>query len=226
MHASTSMKQERRATMTSKKLGDQLNKMADSPSGDEGRTRQGTQLPIYYRCSCPECGGEDLELLIFGFFLRGTLLCVNTQEDIGCEDTFLETGDYNYVLECGDCGFTLSADRARIMHKLMGQARTLENELQTLAFTCPVCESKHLYQLDTQATIRRSIEAVYADSAQGEKEKQPVVALTYEPVMPSSGERRYECSGGHELVKVDGSPVENAEELVEWLKAHRPSTTE
>jgi hypothetical protein len=66
--------------------------------------------------------------------------------------------------------------------------------------------------------VTRSIRAVYEAGENAELMGRAEVALSFGQVTHSGKPVRYCCFKDHELTKKDGSPVETAEELVEWRR--------
>jgi len=212
--------------MSKEKLEDKLNETAGSLSVDAGVTPQETELAVFYRCTCPKCGGHDLELCRFGDFVRSWPVCIDEEEDIGCYEVELDGNCFDYHLECADCGHTLSGGWSDFTGPLLEGARSRNEKLETLSFICPSCKSRSLNQITAGARIFHSVVAVYTTTEEDDEESEPVVAISPHVTICPFGPVRYECLKGHELVKDDGTPVETDEELVEWLKTHQASNNE
>jgi hypothetical protein len=91
-----------------------------------------------------------------------------------------------------------------------------------LDFICPLCGSVCLSEHTEKVEMFQEVVAVYTVKADNGEEQAEVALSPYRDISHCSAPR-YRCSNGHELAKDDGTPVETAEELVEWLKARSGS---
>ena len=173
---------------------------------------------IFYRVlCCPQCGEESLSLLDFGPHLRGGFLGMTSTGDKGCDRIELE-GGHQYVVVCYSCGHQVFRGPSATTEQLMEWAVAEGQPRETLTFSCPVCGSHSLSQIMTGVEIVREVAAVYTIHRESETEPQAEIALIPDRATSLATAHRYRCSNGHELANDDGSPVENAEQLVEWLK--------
>ncbi|MBM3299954.1 MAG: hypothetical protein FJY85_08370, partial [Deltaproteobacteria bacterium] len=81
----------------------------ENPSVEERITQQESRSPVLYRCSCPECGAGDMEVIDFESFTRSPALCITGEGEIGCGEIELD-GDCCLVVECQECSHQLSGD--------------------------------------------------------------------------------------------------------------------
>ena len=206
--------------MSEKNFQTELVEKAGDTSVDDRMEQRGTESPVFYRCVCPKCGEDSLELFDFGTFLRSEFLGVTNDGEFGCGD--LESdGEYHWVLQCGSCGFKIFDTDMLPSDTLLDWADAHGRAINQQQFSCPVCGSEYLNQVETHLERERSVRAVYEIRDNSETEAHAEVALSFERVVRGGESVRYRCDmGGHELAKDDGSPVETAEELVAWLKAH------
>jgi len=211
--------------MSKYKLEKGLDGNGKSPSVGERVTHQESRFPVLYRCSCPECGARDMEVIDFESFSRSPALCVTGEGEIGCGEIELD-GDCNLVVECQECSHQLPGYLSTSTEVLIDLARARMDELTPLPFICPCCKSNRLSQIEIGAEFHREVVAVYTVSNEGESTGEPVVALSFDRNLCRYGPCRYRCSNGHELANDDGSPVETSAELVEWLKARGAADTE
>ncbi len=79
---------------------------------------------------------------------------------------------------------------------------------------------------ETGIELVQEVRAVYTIPGDTDEEEQAEIALTPIRHTRYSANPTYRCLKGHELANDDGSPVETAEELVAWLKAHSASPQE
>jgi predicted RNA-binding Zn-ribbon protein involved in translation (DUF1610 family) len=175
---------------------------------------------VFYRVTCPECGGDALNLLDSGVFNRSPVLGVTSNGEVGCTRTELD-GDYQLDLMCHDCGHDLFSDQfVNYFYKdpdLIQWAKSNGEAHKTLSFTCPECGSHELSRVEIGLEFWHVVVAACeANSPEGE----PFEALSHLRDLLGGGSYRYRCSGKHELTKDDGTPVQTPEELVDWLKAH------
>jgi predicted RNA-binding Zn-ribbon protein involved in translation (DUF1610 family) len=207
--------------MSKKDLQKQLSDKADEPSTVINMTRQDedTEPSIFYRCVCPNCGKDSLNLIDSGVFTRSPALGITSDGEIGCAHTELE-GGYELGIYCRACGHQVCSDDSFTNEcedeflsewvKSNGDARS------TLAFACPKCGSQELQQIEIDLEFSTDVVAVCPPDSPG---NEPLVAVTHLREIDNRGSFRYRCSRGHELAKDDGRPVQNADELVAWLKA-------
>jgi hypothetical protein len=188
------------------------------PSDKKKVPPQGFAPAVFSRCSCPQCGKRFLRLRGFcepdqRFFMGvtgdGILSVGNNAPGRECDHT----------MGCEACGYSVSLKNSDKSDGLLEWARSQGQEIEPLKFTCPVCGAHKLLQVETQVEIHSEIEAVHEIVWDNAAEKQPVVALALDLLLRGEPSTRYRCENGHELAKDDGTPVENAEELVAWLKA-------
>ena len=200
---------------------------ANSPSVSENVILQGqkSDSPVFYRCTCPNCGKDALELHDSGVFLRCDLLGVTGEADIGCGSLEL-AGACERAIQCWSCGHRIYEEASLDPDRLLEWARTHGKATNPLEFTCPVCGSHQLDQVEIEVERRRPVMAVYEIVENSEKEDYAEVALRCNRIVLGRESFRYRCTKGHELAKNDGSPVETGQELVEWLKTYRPSVKE
>jgi len=196
-----------------------MSEKANEPSKVDNVPRQdeGTEPSVFYRCTCPECGEDDLELLDVGTFFRSEFLGVTNDGYFGCGDLELD-GDCHWVIECGSCGHGIFDTDVVPFDTLLDWVDAHGQAIKQLEFSCPVCGSEFLDQVETLKRSR-SVRAVYEIRDNSETEAHAEVALSFERAERGGESVRYCCLGGHELAKDDGSPVQNVEELVVWLKA-------
>lgn len=200
-------------------------KKTDDTSAEEHVEKQGEKPrpPIFHRCRCPGCAEDSLELFDFGLFSRSAFLGVTNGGEFGCGD--LESdGEYHWVLQCGSCGFKIFDTDMLPSDTLLDWADAHGQAINQLQFTCPVCGSEYLDQVEMHLKRIRSVRAVYEIRDNSETEAHAEVALSFQRVVRGGESARYCCDRGHELAKDDGSPVENERDLVEWLKAYSSIT--
>ncbi|MFC1834531.1 hypothetical protein ACFL2Q_07335 [Thermodesulfobacteriota bacterium] len=206
--------------MSKNKLQEQHNRNTKGPSADQGLTRQENHSTVFYRCTCPECGEDALELCGLGVFFRSEFLGVTHENEFGCGHMELD-GDYDWVIECGSCGYSVFDTEKVTVDSLLEWAATHGQAVRNLTFTCPVCGSQHLDEVEIGLRWNRSVRAVYETMENSETEAQAEVALSFERVTDYGKSVLYCCIRDHELTKEYGSPVQTPEELVDWLKAHQ-----
>jgi hypothetical protein len=209
--------------MSEKDIHKEMSETADRPSANENVSRQEAEHAVFYRCNCPECGRDDLNLIDSGVFLCSPVVGITGEGEIGCSHTELD-GDHELGLICRECGHTVCSDYTENLEcqndLLLKWAKSHGEAVCTIPFRCPVCDSNELNKVETGIDLWTVVEAVC--------EAVPPNGDALEAVSPVRHflgriAIRYRCSSGHELAKDDGSPVENPKELVEWLKAHRRS---
>jgi hypothetical protein len=174
---------------------------------------------LFYQFPCEVCGGNEFILNDYGVSTESPVLGITEDGQIGCARTTFE-GDYEPSLYCRNCDHQISnassfndnfEDEALFQWaKSNGQAR------KTLPFSCSKCESPQLVKTVTGIEFAQEVIAVCEPDSPGDD---PLVALRFLRDIGGRGITRYRCSRGHELAKDDGTPVETAGELVEWLKA-------
>lgn len=175
--------------------------------------------PVFYRCTCPECGEDAMELRGHGVFFRADLLGVTHDGDFGCGYMELD-GDYHWVIECGECGYTAFDTDMLPPDPLIDCAAASGKAIKQLEFTCPVCESDRVEKV---YLMSRSVRALYETSDNEAAEPHAEAALSFEQAIDYGESVRYCCHKGHELTKEDGNPVQTDEDLFEWMKAHQTS---
>jgi hypothetical protein len=215
-------RENRRWNMSKKDLQKELGEKGNEPSTADNATRrdEDTELSVFYRCTCPECGENTLELSGFGVFFRSEFLGVTNEGEFGCGDLELD-GEYHWVLECGSCGYRIFDTDVLPSDTLLDWAAAHGQAINHLEFTCPVCGSECFDNVEIHLKRSRSVRAVYEIRDNSETEPHAEVALSFERAVEGGKSVRYCCARGHELAKDDGSPVQNAKELVAWLKARR-----
>lgn len=203
--------------MARKKIEKNPNKKAEKPAAAKGAVQQEPQPPVFYRCTCPECGEDTLELCGFGVFYRSEFLGVTDEDEFGCGYREL-AGDYDWVITCSSCGHSVFDTPTVSVDNLLEWAGTHGKAVSRLelGFTCPICGSQALERIER---ANRSVRAVYEISDNSDTKAHAEVALSFEAVMEGGDSVRYCCWKKHELTNEDGSPVQSDEELVEWLRA-------
>jgi predicted RNA-binding Zn-ribbon protein involved in translation (DUF1610 family) len=209
--------------MSKKDLQKDLEKEAIEPSTVDNVTPQENQTepPLFYRCVCPECGEDDLKLNGFGIFFSSEFLGVTDGDEFGCGHMELD-GDYDWVIECSSCGYSVFDTGGVTLDNLMEWAATHGKAVKTLEFICPICGSQYLNRIEKGT---RSVRAVY-EILENSETAHAEVALSFERAVDVGISVRYGCLKNHELAKQDGSPVQTPEELVEWLKARSSDLNE
>jgi predicted RNA-binding Zn-ribbon protein involved in translation (DUF1610 family) len=203
-----------------KKKGEKgINKKSKTSSANHGVTLQQNESTVFYRCACPECGEDALELYGRDVFFRSEFLGVTNDGEFGCGNLGLD-GDYHWVIECSSCGHVAFDTDMLPTETLLDWAAAHGKVIKELEFTCPVCGSADLLRTERG---NRSVRAVYEVAENSKTKGRAEVALSFEHVMEGGKSVRYCCLEGHELAKQDRSPVGTLEELVEWLKALQPS---
>jgi hypothetical protein len=209
--------------MSGKYFEKEVNKEADATSVDGGGVRQEVEPHVFYRCKCPQCGCDGLNLIDTGVFLRSTVVGITGEGEIGCSYTDLD-GDHELGLICRECEHTVCSDYTENLECkndiLLKWAQSNGEAVRTLPFSCPVCDSDELSKVEVGIEFWTVVLAVSEGSSPGTA---PLEALSHFRESCGRIAIRYRCSSGHELAKDDGTPVENPKELVEWLKAHHRS---
>jgi hypothetical protein len=190
------------------------------PSDDKNVTPQYGEPSVVYSRPCPECGHNALNLIESGLFTRSPVLGITSNGEIGCSRTELE-GDYELGIYCRDCGHQVCSDSSLTNGCSDGflseWAESAVEARTALPIGCPKCDSQELYQVEVGIEFSHAVLAVCESDAPGNG---PLIAVSHLREIGGRGTYRYRCSRNHELAKEDGSPVETAEELVDWLKAH------
>ncbi|MGB6063255.1 MAG: hypothetical protein WBG50_00490 [Desulfomonilaceae bacterium] len=207
--------------MSKRKPEQELNNKSVAPSAGQEMMPEETESSVFYRCTCPECGEDALELCGLGVFYRSEFLGVTDGDEIGCGYMELD-GDYNWAIVCRSCEHSFFDTQEVTLENLLEWASTHGKAVRRLesGFVCPVCGSQALERIERG---NRSVRAVYEISDNSETEAHAEVALSFEQVLEGGNSVRYCCWKKHELTNQDGSPVQTDEELVAWLKAHQPS---
>ena len=180
----------------------------------------GQRPPVFYRVTrCPNCGEDDLNHFDFGVFQRSDFLGVTSGGETGVDQTTMD-GDCNHVVMCRNCDHRIFDDSQDTNEDLLEWAMDNGQETEMLEFLCPICESQDLYAHKTGIEISQEVVAVYPapDESGGEHR----IALDPNRYIDYAA-TRYRCHRDHELTKGDGRPVETADDLVEWLRAHLPN---
>lgn len=191
----------------------------EGSSTDQGQTPPQSESRVFYRCTCPDCGEDTLELCGLDVFFRSDFLGVTRRGEFGCGFMKLD-GDYHWVIQCGSCGYEAFNTNELSDDDLINWAAANGRAKKMLEFKCPICGSDYL---DEVFSANRSVRAVYETSDNEDAEFPAEVALSYEQAREYGEPVRYRCSNGHELAKEDGSPVETPAELVQWLKSRKVS---
>jgi len=194
---------------------------ANETSADDGAGRSGEEgrALVFYRRRCPECGKDALNLIDSGVFMRSPIVGITSDGEIGCSYTELE-GDFEPGIYCRSCGHQVCSDsslaNACSDEFLSEWAKSAVEARTAPPFRCPDCDSLELHQVEVGIELSHEVvavcEPVVPDSA-------PLVAVSHVRDIDGGGTYRYRCSQGHELAKEDGTAVETAEELADWLKA-------
>ena len=186
---------------------------------DKSVTPQDGKPPVFYRRPCSECGQNALNLIESGLFTRSPILGITSDGEIGCSGTELD-GDYELGIYCRSCGQQVCSDSSLANECgdefLSGWAKAATEAPPTLPFVCSTCDSQELHQVEVGIEFSHAVVAVCEADPPGNG---PLIAVSHLREIGGRGTYRYRCSQGHELAKDDGTPVETAEELVEWLKA-------
>jgi hypothetical protein len=72
--------------MSKKDLQKELEEKANEPSTVANTTRRDDdkEPSVFYRCVCPECGKDTLDLSGLGVFFRSEFLGVTNEGEFGC----------------------------------------------------------------------------------------------------------------------------------------------
>jgi predicted RNA-binding Zn-ribbon protein involved in translation (DUF1610 family) len=210
----------RRQKMSKKDLLQQMLVKDTTPSDHENVPPGEPQTEVFYRCTCPECGEDSLELFDFGLFSRSKFLGVTNDGEFGCGHLEID-GEYHWALKCASCGYEALDSDMLSSDTLLDWADAHGQPMKQLEFTCPVCGNNWLDQVEIDLKRKREVRAVYEIMEKSKTKPSAEVALSYEQVVVGEKSVRYCCSMGHELAKNDGSPVATGQELVEWLKAQQ-----
>jgi transcription elongation factor Elf1 len=210
--------------MSKKNLKSKAIKKTGKAKSDTGLEQRKEKIKPsrFHKCTCDECGEDALVFCDFGAYLQSDFRRMTSEGEKGCGHLELE-GDYEYVVMCESCGHRIFEDVSCSEEQILDWAIEHGKALPMLDFSCPICGSKTLSEISTGVEISREVVAVCEVSENGEPEKKPLVALAPDRLFVHSRPATYRCSKGHELAKEDGTPVETAEELVEWLKARSAS---
>lgn len=206
--------------MAENNLENELSVKSETPSDDQAVAGQQTKPPVFYRCTCPECGENALELFGFGTFYRSDFLGMTDGDQFGCDYMELD-GEYDWAIICRSCGHSVLEEKEVTLDNLVEWAATHGKAVTRLehGFACPVCGSQ---SLEMTGETTRWVRAVYEISDNSETEAHAEVALSFGHASQGLNSGRYCCGKDHELTNPDGSPVRTPEELVEWLKHHQP----
>lgn len=206
--------------MSDKNLNQEVMKKSNGavPEAGVDQGKSDDKPPVFYRCTCPRCGEEDLSLYDFGVFLRSDFLGVTSSGDKGCGCLELDGGG-EMALICGTCDHRVFDEPSFSSEQLLDWARAEGEEIEMLTFKCPVCGTQNLTQVYTGVEVIREVKAVYTIPLEDQSRDRAEVALEEDRLEKKQQFCRYRCSKGHELAKDDGTPVETPEDLVEWLKA-------
>jgi hypothetical protein len=173
------------------------------------------------RC-CPSCGEDGLSYCDFGVFHRSHFFGMTSDGHKGCGRVELD-GDDELAIFCRECGYEFHNDLSSTDEQLMERVVAEGQEIQVLNFSCPVCQSTRLYEHETGIELLQEVRAVYTIPGNNDEEEQAEIARTPIQHTRYSANPTYRCLNDHELANDDGSPVETAEQLVAWLKAHSAS---
>ncbi|MBM3299333.1 MAG: hypothetical protein FJY85_05210 [Deltaproteobacteria bacterium] len=205
--------------MAENNLENELSIKSETPSNDQALTAQQIESGIFYRCTCPECGEDALELFGFNTFYRSDFLGMTDRDEFGCDYLELD-GEYDWAIICRSCGHSVLKEKEVTLDNLLEWATTHGKAVTRLdyGFACPVCGSQ---SLEMTGETTRWVRVVYEISDNSETEAHAEVALSFGQGSQGLNSGRYCCGKNHELKKKDGSLVQTPEELVEWLKAHQ-----
>jgi hypothetical protein len=190
------------------------------PSDDKNANPQNAKPSVFYRRPCSGCGKDELDLIDSGIFTRSPILGITSDGEIGCSSTELE-GDCELGIYCRDCGHQVCSESSltnKCSDEFLSEwAKSAIAARPALPFACSTCDSPELHQVEVGIESSHAVVAVCEADAPGNA---PLIAVSHQRETGGRGTYRYRCSQGHELVKEDGTPVETAEELADWLKAH------
>jgi hypothetical protein len=210
----------RRDDMSKKKLDDKLDNKTEELSVDQNVNLPETEKFVFYQCSCPKCGEEGLNLMDSGLFENSNLFGITSDGEIGCSEPSLD-GGYEYRIHCSECGSQVYPDYSLTVSSeedfLLSLAESKGKALTILPFHCLECGSDSLQSVEIGIEFESEVVAVCEAHLAGAG---PLVAVSPHRDFVNRGTFRYRCSKGHEVTKEDGSPVQNKQELVAWLKAH------
>jgi hypothetical protein len=188
-------------------------------SDDKGVPPQDSKPSVFYRCTaCMRCGKDSLRLRGFGELDHSPFEGV-TGEGTPCLGHDLLDRDCHQGITCQECGYDVSLKGSEQSNALLEWARSTGEEIPAPGFTCPACRTHKLVQVQLEVEIYSGIAAVCEIVSGAMPDKKHMVALTGERLVMGGSSYRYRCENDHELANDDGSPVETAEDLVEWLKA-------
>ena len=208
--------------MSGKSFNDEMGEKVNDASLDNGldRDRNGAGPAVLHLVPCRKCGKDTLDLIDSGVFMRSPIVGITSDGEIGCSRTELD-GDYELGIYCRSCGHQVCSDFSLANECgdefLSGWAKAATEARPVLPSVCSKCDSQELYQVEVGIEFSHAVVAVCESDAPG---RAPLLAFSYVRHINGGGTYRYRCSQGHELAKDDGSPVETAEEPVDWLKAH------
>ncbi|MFC1836414.1 hypothetical protein ACFL2Q_17110 [Thermodesulfobacteriota bacterium] len=194
--------------MSRKNLKNESSAVVNMLSGKESVSRE--KPPVWYRCICPECGEDALELHGLYVFPRAEFLGVTHDGEFGCGHLELD-GDYHWVIECRACEYRAFDTDKLLAEPLLEWACANGKAIEELKLTCPVCGDN---SLEKTSRMSRSVRTAYETSGNEETGTHAEVALSFAPVLEYGDSVRYCCFKSHELTKEDGSPIRTAEELV------------
>ena len=182
-------------------------------------TSKEDEQPVFYRCICPECGEDELELINTGVFERSSVFGITSEGEIGGSRTEVD-GDDELGMFCRECQHQVRTDYSENEScsgsNLIQWAKSNGEIQRILPFTCPACDSQELSLVEKGIETVQAVVAVCEPVSPGDD---PLVALSHRRELWGGGCRRYSCHRGHELAKDDGTPVSTDQELLDWLKA-------
>ena len=99
--------------MSKKDRQKELSEKANEPSTVGNMTRQDedTEPSIFYRCVCPNCGKDTLNVIDSGVFTRSPALGITSDGEVGCSRSELH-GDYELGIYCRACGHQVCSDHS------------------------------------------------------------------------------------------------------------------